>query len=359
MKKKILLISGSNPRRTPFIEFYENLLNNNGIAYDLLYWNRDAADSIDGDRANYIVYDKPLYIYSNPLKKLYCSYKFYRFAKAIIKEGGYAKIVSFTILTSLFFQQLLSNKYKENYIFDIRDHSPLLNNKLLRHIFSKLVANSFATVISSEGFKKWLPQNKSYVISHNIDRGLLSHDYKINQSKDRLNILTIGFFVRFDPNGILIKSLKNIKNVNLSFVGYGPCYSQYEVFCRENAIQNVDFRGRYTKSEELSFYDNCDMVNILLTHTLNSDTCMSNRFYNAVVCRKPMIVNGGCYQAELVDKYKLGIVISNYENVGQQILDYYKNLDWSEYLDGCRKYLSDIESDYNSFENTVLSLVNK
>ena len=99
------------------------------------------------------------------------------------------------------------------------------------------------------------------------------------------------------------------------------------------------------------------MVNILLPHTLNSDTCMSNRFYNAVVSRKPMIVNSGCYQAELVEKYKLGLVVDNFDNVGQQILDYYQKLNWDEYLAGCERFIEDVTQDNLAFENKVIEFV--
>ena len=84
---------------------------------------------------------------------------------------------------------------------------------------------------------------------------------------------------------------------------------------------------------------------------------MSNRFYNAVVARKPMIVNSGCYQAELVEKYKLGLVVDNYDNAGQQIIDYYQHLKWGEYFAGCEKFIEDVMQDNKAFENKVKEFV--
>lgn len=354
---KILLISGSNPNRTPFIGFYLNILERCRASYDILYWNRDVNDKIEEIKGNEIVYDMPLFIYSNPLKKIYATYRFYIFGKRIIKRGNYDKVICFTILTSIFFQHYLKRRFDKKYIFDIRDHSPLASKPLFKSLFKKMVCNSYATVISSRGFRKWLPQDSHYIISHNIDSSLLSHNPCRIANRKGIEILTIGFFVRFTPNGYLIQSLGNVEDVKLSFVGYGPCYKKYEDYCKSKNIQNVEFKGRYQKEEELSYYNQCNMVNILLPHTLNSDTCMSNRFYNAVVARKPMIVNSGCLQAELVEKYKLGLVVDNYINVGQQILDYYQNLNWGEFFAGCERFIEEVTQDNLTFENKVIEFV--
>lgn len=357
MKNKILLISGSNLNRTPFVGFYLNILDSSRVNYDVLYWNRDVNDKIDVAKGNEIVYDIPLFIYSNPLKKIYATYKFYKFGKKIIKRGNYDKVICFTILTSIFFQQYLTRRFKKKYIFDIRDHSPLISKSFFWTLFEKMIHNSYVTVISSRGFFKWLPQNSHYLLSHNIDSSLLSHNPCRATNNKGIEILTIGFFVRFEPNGYLIQTLGNVEGVKLSFVGYGPRYKEYEDYCKSNHIQNVEFKGRYQKEEELNYYDQCNMVNILLPHTLNSDTCMSNRFYNAVVARKPMIVNSGCYQAELVEKYKLGLVVDNYDNAGQQIIDYYQHLKWGEYFAGCEKFIEDVMQDNKAFENKVKEFV--
>ena len=326
MNKKILLISGSNPIRTPFVGFYINILEKAHANYDVLYWNRDVNDKIEEIKGNEIVYDKPLFIYSNPLKKIYATYKFYKFGKRIIKKGNYDKVICFTILTSIFFQHYLKRRFEKKYIFDIRDHSPLISKPFFWSLFEKMAQNSYATVISSRGFLKWLPQNSLYLLSHNIDSSLLSHN-------------------------------PYVEDVKLSFVGYGPCYKEYEDYCKSNNIQNVEFKGRYQKEEELGYYNQCNMVNILLPHTLNSDTCMSNRFYNAVVARKPMIVNSGCFQAELVEKYKLGLIVGDYDNVGQQILDYYQKLNWDEFFAGCERFIEDVTQDNLVFENKVIDFI--
>jgi len=357
MKKNILLISGSNPIRTPFVGFYINILEKAHANYDVLYWNRDVNDKIEEIKGNEIVYDKPLFIYSNPLKKIYATYKFYKFGKRIIKKGNYDKVICFTILTSIFFQHYLKRRFEKKYIFDIRDHSPLISKPFFWSLFEKMAHNSYATVISSRGFLKWLPQNSLYLLSHNIDSSLLSHNPCRTTNCKGIEILTIGFFVRFDPNGYLIQSLGNVEDVKLSFVGYGPCYKEYEDYCKSNNIQNVEFKGRYQKEEELGYYNQCNMVNILLPHTLNSDTCMSNRFYNAVVARKPMIVNSGCFQAELVEKYKLGLIVDDYDNVGQQILDYYQKLNWDEFFAGCERFIEDVTQDNLVFENKVIDFI--
>lgn len=350
---KILLISSSSPNIAPFLSFYTCVLEQNNISYDLLFWNRDHSEEVSKEKNNYIVYDKTYNDFSSPVKKLMDTFRFNSFCKKVMKTNVYSGVICFTIQTSFLLCFFLIRKYKSKYIFDIRDYSKVLDNPIFRIIVDILIKNSYATAISSEGFKQWLPDSNKYFISHNIDSSLIKYKPRSKEKSGTLRILTIGQINRFEPNDKLMAAFSSHGDTELIFAGYGPYYQKYIDFCKENRITNVFFLGRYRKADELSFYENTDMVNILFLNYLNSDTLMSNRFYNAVVCRKPIIVNSNSYQAALVEKYHLGIVIDDYNNLDQKILTYYYTLDRDEFEAGCKSFLDFVSEDNKHFSSVI------
>lgn len=90
----------------------------------------------------------------------------------------------------------------------------------------KIIVNSKFTVISSPGYKKWLPRNYEYIIGHNLRRKLLNIPMIIPCffSNKVIKILTIGQIRNFSPNASLVEAVGNKSNILLEFVGYGNEY---------------------------------------------------------------------------------------------------------------------------------------
>ena len=357
LKNKILLISGSNPDMAPFISFYTNILTRHGIDYEILYWNRHGR--MKSPVSETIIYDRKFSNDYSDYRKLYESYLFFRYCRNHLRKNKYKGLICFTIMPLVFFNRFLKKYYSGNYIFDIRDSSPILKIDFFKKKITDIIRNSYRTVISSEGFKRWLPKDVNYLISHNIDSGLWSNVYDNSKQAFRpIKILTIGYMIRFQPNNLIIDAFGNDGDTKLSFVGDGPMTNPLKQYCLQKGYNNVSFSGRYQKNEELGFYQDASIINILLPHTLNSDTCMSNRFYNSVLMRKPMIVNEGCYQSELVEKYHLGVVIYDYDRIKDTVKEYWENLDWNEYDEGCKLFIEDVKRDMVEFENQVVNFFN-
>ena len=353
-KDKVLLISGSNPDMAPFVGFYEKIFKKNSIKFDILYWNRHGY--MRNPYPDSIVYERSFRNDYSTLRKLYESFLFYLFCKKELKKRHYKSIICFTIMPFLFFGHFLKKNYNTKYIFDIRDYSPILKNGIFRRIVEYIIKNSAATVISSEGFKVWLPKSIDYTISHNTAAELLNTDYILPQRKQRLSILTIGYMIRFYPNDLIIDAFGGDEEMFLNFVGDGPVAEALKNYCLEKGYNNVSFSGRYNKEDEIGYYKAADMINILLPHGINSDSCMSNRFYNAVLTRKPMIVNEGCYQAQLVEKYHLGVVIYDYHKIRETVQSYWESFDVSLFNKGCVEFIEKVAEDIDLFEAKVITV---
>ena len=79
-------------------------------------------------------------------------------------------------------------------------------------------------MISSNAYKKWLPKNYRYILSHNVRKT----DLAVNicnsctiWSNNKIEVLTIGQIRDFSSNSKLIKCLGNSEYFNLKFIGDG------------------------------------------------------------------------------------------------------------------------------------------
>ena len=368
---KVLLIIGSMPNKAPYIDHYIELFKDNHIVYDVICWNRNSDNDIVLPE-NYIIYNKHSDIRSPFWKKLFDLYYYALFIKKRCKSSNYNLIVVFTIAECVFLQSYLNKKYENRYIFDIRDYSPLMKIAYFRKITEKMITHSSFTVISSKGFLKWLPHkdNFRYVITHNIDEKSLKKMNKLRQTENPsipcqtnppgrpIHILTIGQLRDFESNSSLIRILHNNKNYMIYFSGNGIAEKQLQDFSNKLKAENVVFTGYYRKEEEAEIVKKSDMINILFNHNINSNSLMSNRFYLSVIHRKPMIVRSGTFQAELVQLYKLGVVVDNENDLICNIENFWCTYDFNIYNQECSRFLNKVEEEVNNFDNKMLSLLN-
>src|SRR5690606_29489304 len=93
-------------------------------------------------------------------------YKFKIFSEKVLRKNDYSKLILLTGNTAVTISRVILEKYKGKYILDIRDYFKE-NKKWYYNIQEKLILNSYNTVISSEGFKRFLPEY-NYTLAHNI-----------------------------------------------------------------------------------------------------------------------------------------------------------------------------------------------
>lgn len=362
-RRKVLLIGDSIIADAPYIKSYIDVFEKYQIPYDLVFWNR-YLDDMSSLPENYIPYN----VYTNNFypnwKKMLKIYGFYRFVKKILEKREYAYVVIFTIAHAVFFEKYLIKNYCGRYVFDIRDYSPMYAISFLRKRVENLIAKSAFTVVSSKGFLRWLPvvfrdkyRISHNVVSYNID-GYLNYSLLL-QEKKTIKILTIGQIRDKVSNSCIIQSFLNDKNYNLIFAGSGIAVEALQKFAVKKCAKNVVFTGRYIKQEENTIVENSDMMNIFFSHDINSDTLMSNRFYLSVMFRKPMIVNSGCYQAELVEKFNIGVIVNKNEDVKEAVEKYWKKFNYEIYNDGCVRFLKEAKEEMAALDMDVVCLYNK
>ena len=173
-----------------------------------------------------------------------------------------------------------------------------------------------------------------------------------------VKLLTIGQIRDSHANATVIDALQSNKEIELYFVGSGNSVPALQEHCRINNSERVTFLGRYKKEEEASIVEGYSMINSFMDHDINSDSLLTNRLYLSAILRKPLLVRGGTYQAEVVSKYGLGLVVNDAKNLADDIMNYFEGIDWNQYDSNCRRFLNEVKTENNHWGSSMLSFVN-
>ena len=258
----------------------------------------------------------------------------------------------FTIQLGHFLKKYLIKNFAGRYILDIRDFNKIISFS----DFTPLIESSYSCVISSPGFKEWLPSNGKYVINHNTI--ISSQDEIINIEEPDfnapINILTIGILRHWRANIDFVRHLENNNRYNLVFHGEGNINERLKKYIEKHKINNVKINGRYKKEEEEIIYKSTNLVNIsLYDDNINCRTLLTNRLYNSVFYGKPIIAISGTYQANIINKYGIGLVLNSLDKLDAQIDEYINTFSCEIYNKGRIEFFKDVINENDLFRSTV------
>jgi hypothetical protein len=354
---KIGLLLPANIWLCPFVKIYTDVLQNNNIDYEIIFFNRDGIDGMEeqGIAFNYSVKQS-----RNKFSKILPYLKYALFLTRTIKKNKYDKLIVFGPQIGIFLYWFLKKHYKNNFILDYRD---LSIEQTFKRIFRKLLSVSCLNAISSPGYLKCLPTEFQYIISHNFDiklvRESLEKNIFVNNPSEKIHVLTIGGIRDYIANISVVDALSNKNNFRLDFVGKGSTSNLIEQYVENNQIDNIFFSGYYKKEDEGKYIKDCSMLNIFFPKIISSSTILSNRFYLALVYKKPMIVTSNSTQGDYVEKYNLGLSIDNTDDLDVKIQNYLEHFDADLFCKNCNLLLKEFVKDYSVFEKSILTVLQK
>lgn len=353
MKAAIIILG--NSWVCPYVNTYKRAFEKLGYAYDVILWDRDGSDVSAPIR-----YCSGSANLDNPWIKAASYVAYSRFIKKTVVENGYDKLVVSGPHLAILLSPFLRKRYKGKYIIDYRDIS-VEQNPLLSGVYSKALANSFCNVISSSGFKRYLPAEYKYLISHNFDveaavSALGGENPPLN-SHVNINVLTIGYIRDFSSNVKIIQSLGGNSDYCLKFVGQGDAAASLKEYALAHETANVEFAGFYQKKDEASIVEKCDFINILFPDDVGHSSIMSNRFYLALIHKKPVIVTAGSTQAELVKEYGLGVVVGDCNKLDAEIKHYLSAFDYVTFCKRCNELLSMFVEEHRALERAIAAFL--
>lgn len=357
---KILIMGFTKIKFMPYINFYLDNISKESNDIDILYWNRDLSGE---DTSNY--QDCGLHEFKcyqeddvSKLSKISSFLKYRTFAKKVIKQGNYDFLIVLHSLPAVLIYDVIKNKFKNKFIFDYRD-STYEGFAPFKKLVGGLVKTSSATFVSSNGFRRFLPESEKAKIytSHNLLTDSLSHrdEKRLNGIKsDKIRIAFWGFIRHEEVNREIINKIAKDDRFELHYYGREQQVAlNLKQYAKEIDANNIFFHGEYKPEDRYEFVRNTDLIHNLY-YDNNTMLAMGNKYYDGAVFRIPQLCMTGSFMGECAEKAGIGFQCSPYsESFICDVYNYFTNLDAEIFDNNCDNELSHILEEYNSSKEVL------
>lgn len=335
---------------SPYIKACEDL----NVEYDRFIWDRNENGEIEYIGHEIIYHGRAADVGVSQLKKIYPLYRCRLALKHVLREGNYTHLILVNTIAAVILFGFIRRYFKDRYIMDIRDYT-YEKYFLYRRRVDQLIMDSSFSVISSRGFYRFLKDNDKIVIAHNISN---QEDIVKESTLQKEKINTIGFVgrVRYEKeNWRLIETFANDKSYRLLYAGGVMPGCNLEELCEQRKISNISFWGKFENREKRAIYEHIDIINSLYGNfSLEVTTAVPNRYYDAIIYKKPILASSGTYLGELVREKNLGIVVDIFhDDVKQSLKTYIEQFNKSCFEHNCNEELDRVLIEQNIYENKI------
>ncbi len=328
-QNKICIILPCNTVWAPYYFKYEKMLTDNGSGFDVILWNRSGEqEKLKGRLIEYRMPDKTN---NGKWTKFWKFFSFAAFVQREIRHRIYEKLI---FLGTYGGNALLINRFlKKNYAgrcwLDIRDYTYEWMG-IFRKLEKETIDNAFCTVISSGGFRKILPENRQYLLFHNIDEESIRLASAAETVRED-GVIRISFIGNMGKqyvaeNKKLLDLFANDERFLMQYFGTGN--DVLKQYCKDRGIQNTLFEGRFERKDIGKFYARTDVINNLYgNHEKNLQLALSNKLYFSLALGKPILVCKNTYMQKAAVKAGNGFVIDDTDGIREQFLGWYNSFD--------------------------------
>lgn len=341
---KILFVLADNVYLTPYLNKYIARFSKESNTIKILFWDKNNNErELPSNYKRY--YDR---------YRVLGYLKFRRYIIEFINKEQFDFIIPLHQSAILLISDVLIKKYKNKYIFDVRDYS-YEKYRIIKKIQKKLVENSRMNIISSEGYTNFLPHGK-YYITHNLPN---IENIKCNNRKKHfpIRISYIGLIRFMEQNKKIIDFFKNDNRFLISFIGTNS--NLLKEYCEYNNVNNVELIDTFNPKDTLKFYDNTDVImNLYGNHTPLLDYAISNKFYYALLLKKPILVCEDTFMEKVALKAEVGFVLKmKSETEKDDLFEYYNDLDFTKLETSCEKYLKKVYFDEELLDREINKII--
>ena len=346
------IIVPANLKYSPFVSYYVKKMEDDGIPYEIISWNRRELEESCDHVFQYSVTDRDRH------RVLSGYFKFASFAGRIIRRRKYSGLIVFTVGAAFFMLPILCGKYRKRFIFDIRDDSPIV--KRLPGQFKKICGAAHSIGVSSPEFLSWI--SGEAVMSHNADMDVIAAhiDDIIEQPKEQVkNIVFAGMLIEGEINLELVKLFQNDPVFGFGFVGT-ECSAKKAIqsYVEQNQVKNVFFQGPYNKAEITDIYrEKASYVNVIRKKSKINEQAVPNKLYDAVIAGRPVIVlRHNKAVVQYVTEYGLGVVLDNLDadEIRQKMAEFDQTqIATGAYAENRKRFLARVQQDNVDFEKMV------
>ncbi|VYU75179.1 Uncharacterised protein [Eubacterium limosum] len=339
--KKICFVTIGNVYMVPYMKNYSKHINSD---YSVIYWDRENLNETD-ERNKYYRFSYEIKL-KDKAKKIIGYLEYRKFIKKIMRENNFDMVIFLQTLSALLMTGYIEKELKNKYIVDVRDYT-YETNKIIYSIEKRIVDKSKLCVISSEGYKTFLPQHE-YITDHNM-RDLPKKKVEEIQNREKTRtVIHIGFvgYVNYqEQHKKLIMALKDDDRFKMSFIGTRAY--ELKAFCEENNVNNVTLVDTFDTKKTLDYYTDIDLVNNLYgNHTPNLDYALSNKLYFSTELWIPILVCPDTFMESVSKEYGIGMTVDlDSQGFADDIYNYYQNINWKSFVSGCNRFVAKARDD--------------
>lgn len=351
---RIGLLLPLNISLAPYLKIYTQVLDQmEDVEYDIIYCDKRGKKEPAKHRFALKTKDDV-----SRLQKLSYYFLYSRYLLRVLKKEKYDKLIVFGPQIAIFIQPYLCKHYQGKFIMDYRD---LSIDRIFKKRYRIIVDASAYNMISSPGFKEYLPE-KDYILSHNFDINIVeraiedvrTEPYQLTTDNGRFHVMTIGGIRHVEQNTQVIQALADKPDFQVTFAGWGFGVPALQKYVEDHHIRNVAFTGFYEKKDEPSIISQATFLNIYYSLEPNPRTAISNRFYNSLIYRKPMITTIGTIQGKYAKDYGVGLAVKNADHLADDIKEYDRHFNSQEYEKQRLLLLNTFKNDYLEFKKAVI-----
>ncbi|MBQ3506354.1 MAG: hypothetical protein IJA89_06265 [Clostridia bacterium] len=351
---KILIFGFSKISYMPYARFYlENLdIQNNEVHF--VFWNRDLKEENVDELSGIDLHEFAYYQEDDcsKLKKIKGFSRYRKYALKKLKEINPDFIIVLHTLPGVLLANKLTKKFKGKYIFDYRDftYEDFLPFKKIVH---RLVGNAHATFVSSDAFRKFLPNKQSNIYtSHNIlssDLNYCSPKKELIRDGAHIRISFWGFIRHEELNREIIRKISQDDRFELHYYGREQQIAlNLKKYATDLGSKNIFFHGAYLPQERYIFAEKTDIIHNIYCDK-NMSNAMANKYYDGLVFKIPQICMQNSYMGIKAESNGIGKQVDPYsDNFCDALYDYFSQIEEKSFFENIEKEHEKIVHEYNS-----------
>jgi glycosyltransferase involved in cell wall biosynthesis len=357
---KIGIICFWDRHATPYLAKYEQVLRNNDIDFEVIFWNRSGKGAV-AKRENEL--DINLISPLGNFRKMLTFLIWRRKIIKILKDKKYDYLIVLSTYPAVLLSRYLFKQYKGKFIFDIRDYS-LESFLPFKWVVMKLINSSSFSTISSKGFMRWLNPSEKIIINHNITYIDIGYNrVSFFQNKNKVNITFVGN-VRLDTQTrFMLFNMRYSNKYSFGFVGRMLAECDLDEFCVKENITNVFKKGPFVENDKPEIYKHVDVINAVYANEevnlrLADSTPLPNRVYDAAIFKCPIVASRGTFLAELITEYNIGFAVNGFDtSIENEFNKYINEFNEETFVNGCNRFLADVMKEENYFRQSLINTV--
>lgn len=363
---KILIIGFTKIKYMPYMNFYFDNIDKAEHEVHILYWNRDLQSEDLSKYQGCTFHEFKCYQEDDVSKfsKVTSFAKYRKFAKGELINGKFDFIFVLHSLTGVLVADVLKKHYRDKYIFDYRD-STYEGFAPFKRVVASITRNARATFVSSDAFRRFLPEDCSENIytSHNLLLDSLEHrDEKTlcGIPSDKIRIAFWGFIRHEEINKEIIRKIAADSRFELHYYGREQQVAlNLKAYAAELNAENVFFHGEYTPEQRYEFVRQTDLVHNIYFDE-NTMLAMGNKYYDAAIFYIPLVSMRGSFMAETAERAGIGFCVDPYDDdFLDKLFEKNANIDKEKFRASCDKELERALKEYDAGCRLIQNATNR